>query len=121
MKYLFQFLIIIFISFVGEVLHRLIPLPIPASIYGIIILFTALQTRLLKVRDVKEVSTFLINIMPVMFVPAAVGLIDTWSLVRQSLLQYIIITVVSTFVVMGMAGRVTQHVIRRHKRQKENA
>ncbi len=120
MKYLFQFIIIIFISFIGEVLHWLIPLPIPAGIYGIIILFTALQTHVLRVGDVKEVSSFLINIMPVMFLPAAVGLIDTWGLVRQSILQYVIITVVSTFVVMGVAGRVTQHVIRRH-RQKENA
>ncbi len=118
MKYLFQFLIIIGFSFIGELLHYIIPLPIPASIYGIILLFSALQCKWIKVRDIKETSAFLIAVMPVMFVPAAVGLLDSWGSVRQSLVQYIIITIASTFIVMGVSGRVTQHVIRRTKVKK---
>ncbi len=120
MKFVFQFLIIIIFSFIGEILHYIIPLPIPASIYGIILLFVALQCKLIKVRDIKETSSFLIAVMPIMFIPAAVGLIDSWKAVSQSLIQYIIITVVSTFVVMGVSGLVTQYVIRREKKQKQN-
>lgn len=118
MKYVIQFLIIIAFSFIGELLHYIIPLPIPASIYGIILLFAALQCKILKVKDIKETSSFLIAVMPIMFVPAAAGLIDSWSAVRDSLLQYIIITVVSTFIVMGVAGKVTQFVIRKEKKKK---
>lgn len=121
MKYLFQFLIIIGFSFVGELLHYAIPLPIPASIYGIAILFTALQLRWIKVKDIKETSNFLIAVMPVMFIPAAVGLLDSWDSVKQSLLQYIVITFASTFIVMGVSGSVTQHVIRKHKKNERNA
>ena len=44
MKYLKQFLIILSISLVGELLKYLLPLPIPASIYGMVILFVALLT-----------------------------------------------------------------------------
>lgn len=119
MKYLLQFLIIIGFSFIGELLHYLIPLPIPASIYGIILLFVALQCKWIKVKDVKETSTFLIAVMPVMFIPAAVGLLDSWNTVRQSLVQYVIITFVSTFVVMGVSGMTTQHIIRNSKREKQ--
>lgn len=119
MKYLLQFLIIIGFSFIGELLHYLIPLPIPASIYGIILLFAALQCKWIKVKDVKETSTFLIAVMPVMFIPAAVGLLDSWNTVRQSLVQYVIITFVSTFVVMGVSGMTTQHIIRNSKREKQ--
>lgn len=117
MKYVIQFLIIIAFSFAGELLHWLIPLPIPASIYGIVLLFIALETRRMKVKDIREVSGFLIAVMPVMFIPAAVGLIDSWGVVRSQLAQYVAITVVSTFVVMAVAGYVTQALIRRGRKK----
>lgn len=115
MKYLIQFLIIIAFSFVGELLHYCLPLPIPASIYGIVILFIALEMKWIKVKDIRETSGFLIAIMPVMFIPAAVGLIDSWQSIGNSWLQYIIVTMLSTFIVMGVSGWFTQYVIRRGK------
>lgn len=121
MKYLIQLLIIIAFSFVGEVLHFCIPLPIPASIYGIVLLFIALQLKWVKVKDVRETSSFLIAIMPVMFIPAAVGLIDSWKTIGDAWFQYIVVTVLSTFIVMGVSGMMTQYVIRRNKdKQKES-
>lgn len=116
MKFLIQFLIIIAFSFAGELLHFLLPLPIPASIYGIILLFAALELKLIKVKDIRETSGFLIAIMPVMFIPAAVGLVDSWHAIASAWLQYIVVTVVSTFVVMGVSGWITQAVIRRNKK-----
>ena len=74
MKYILQFEIIIAISLIGELLNRIIPLPIPASIYGMVILFTALCTGLIKLSAVRETGKFLIYIMPMMFIPATVGL-----------------------------------------------
>lgn len=117
MRILKQFGIILSISFLGEFLHALLPLPVPASIYGIVVLFACLELKLLPVSAVKETSSFLIQIMPVMFIPAAVGLIDAWSVVKSSILQYLAITVVSTFAVMIVAGRVTQAIIRRSKKK----
>lgn len=114
MKYLLQFLIIVTIAFLGEVLHYLIHFPISASIYGIILLFIALELKWVKVKDIREVTMFLLAVMPVIFVPPAVGLIDSWDVIAHSLIPYIIITVVSTFVVMAVAGWVTQYAIRRN-------
>lgn len=97
----------------------LLPLPIPASIYGIILLFLALETKLIKVKHIRETSSFLIAIMPVMFIPAAVGLIDSYQDIGNAWLQYIVVTVVSTFVVMGASGWITQLVIRKGKEAKK--
>ena len=119
MKYLKQFLIIIAISLIGEVLHALIPLPIPASIYGIIILFTCLVTKLIPLEKVRETGNFLVAIMPVMFIPAAVGLIDTWGVISGNLIKYILMTVITTVVVMAVTGLVTQAVIRIGTRRKK--
>ncbi len=117
MNFVIQFLVIVAFSFVGELLHYFIPLPIPASIYGIILLFFALEFKVVKVSDIREVSSFLIAAMPVMFIPAAVGLMASWGIVKESLLQYLTVTVVSTFVVMAVSGLVTQAVIRKGKRK----
>ncbi|MBO1363852.1 CidA/LrgA family protein [Prevotella sp. A2931] len=114
MKFVKQFLLILLFSFLGELLHVLIPLPFPASIYGIVLLFAALSAKVVKVKDVREVSVFLIAVMPVMFIPPAVGLIDSWDDIRSNLLRYVVVTVVSTFVVMAAAGKTTQYAIRRH-------
>ncbi|MBQ0001586.1 MAG: CidA/LrgA family protein [Clostridiales bacterium] len=117
MKYIRQFLLILFISFLGEILHYLIPMPIPASIYGIIILFLGLEFHIIPLDSVKETGKFLIEIMPVMFIPAGVGLMESWGLIKASWLQYIITIVVSTVLVMAVAGRVTQMIVRRKEKQ----
>ena len=109
MKYIKQFFIIVAISCLGELLSRLIPAPIPAGIYGIILLFLGLLTKKIPLDAVKETAHFLVEIMPIMFIPAAVGLIDSWELIRSSWLKYIVIIVVTTVAVMAVAGRVTQH------------
>ncbi len=119
MKYVIQFLIIIAFSFVGELLHYFIPLPIPASIYALVLLFLALEFKLVKVSDIQQASAFLISAMPVMFIPAAVGLLDSWCIVKTALVPYLIITVVSTLIVMGASGLVTQAVIKKENKKDE--
>ena len=111
MKYLKQFGIIISISFVGEVLNAVIPLPIPASIYGLVIMFACLAGGVFKPEAVQETGAFLIDIMPVMFIPATVGLMAQWDVIRPLLLPYAVITLVSTVIVLVVAGRTTQAII----------
>lgn len=117
MKYLKQFLIILTISFAGEALKLLLPLPVPASIYGMVILFTGLMTGLIPLHSVKETGKFLIEIMPVMFIPAGVGLMSSWSVLKPLLVPVSIITIVSLLTVMIVGGHCTQLVIRHSERQ----
>ena len=121
MKYIRQIALIMLIAFIGEVLNHLIPLPIPASIYGIVIMLLLLTTGLLKVESVKETSAFLIEIMTITFIPATAGLMDSFHLLSGSLTAYVVILVVSTYAVMIVSGRVSQAVIRREKKQGGNS
>lgn len=116
MKYIREFGIIIVISLIGELLNYLIPLPIPSSIYGLVIMFLCLHFKIVKVVDVKKTAVFLIEIMPLMFIPAAVGIIESWDIIKPNVIAYAIITIVSTVLVMAVAGRVTQWVIRHSKK-----
>ena len=119
MKYVRQLLIILFISFLGELLKYSIPLSIPASIYGMVLLFLALELKILKVSDIKETSNFLIEIMPLMFVPAGVGLLDSWGALQPIWIQVVVITLISTVIVMGVSGSIEQFVIRKGKKKEE--
>lgn len=96
MKYLLQFGIIMAISFAGELLHDFLPLPVPASIYGILILFSLLRFKILHVAQIKETAMFLISIMAFLFLPAAVGLVVAWPVMKSAILQYIAANVLSS-------------------------
>lgn len=119
LKLFSQFTVIIALSFLGEVLHALIPFPIPASIYGIVLLFVLLERKILKLEDIREVSSFLIFIMPLFFVPAAVGLIEVWDELRASLTAYVTIIIAVTFIVMVTTGHITQFFLSRSQQEKE--
>ena len=118
MKYMQQFLLILCISFVGEFLKYVLPLPIPASIYGLVLMFVLLETKVLKVEAVQDAGKFLIEIMPMMFIPAGVGLLNAWDTLKPVLIPIIVILFVSTIVVMGVSGKVTQTMIEAEERKK---
>ena len=90
-----------------------IPLPIPGSIYGLILMFVLLLTKVIKVEHVKETGEFLIEIMPLMFIPAGVGLLDSVQEAESILVPLTVITVISTVFVMVATGCVAQSIIRR--------
>ena len=120
MRYVLQLLVIIAFSFMGEILQHILPFPIPASIYGIALLYGALQLGWIKVKHIREVSTTLIMAMPVMFVPPAVGLMSTWNEVADNYIKYLIIIVTSTFIVMGTSALLVQSIIGKKDNKNKN-
>ena len=121
MKFMKQFCIILAVSFAGEGLHALLPLPIPANIYGIVLMLTLLCLRVIRLEQVKDAALFLIEIMPLMFVPTAAGLLGVWDVLQPKLVQFLAIAIVTTFIVMGAAGHVTQLVIRLTRKGEKRA
>lgn len=120
MKYVKQFLIILLISFIGEGLNYAIPAPIPASIYAMVILFVCLCKKIIKLDDVKDTGMFLIEIMPLMFIPAGVGLMKSWGVLKPLIVPVLVITVVSLVAVMGVSGRVSQRIIANEDKKGES-
>lgn len=112
MKYIKQFGIILMVSFIGEILKYLIPLPVPASIYGLLIMLIALKTKIIRLDMVNDVGSFLLEIMPIMFISPAVGVLASWNDFEKVLIPAVIITVTTTVIVMVVSGRITQAVVR---------
>ena len=113
MKYLSQFLIILGFTLAGEALQRLIPVSIPASVYGLALLFLALCLKIVKVEQVKDVGGFLTSILPVLFVAPAVGILENWALIKGALLPMILLVLASTALTFGLSGSLTQWLTRK--------
>ncbi len=113
MKHINQFGIILGITFLGEMIHSIISLPIPASIYGLAIMLICLKTKVVKVEKVKQAGGFLIEIMPLMFIPAAVGLLTAWKELKVIWFPVVLITVLTTVIVMVVTGRTAQAVMKK--------
>lgn len=118
MCHLKPFCLILLFSFLGEVLHSVLPLPVPASIYGLLLFFAALSFKIVKVESVKSASVFLLEIMPLLFVAPAVNLLDCWREAAPVLLPVLVIVVLSTVVTFAVSGGVTRLFTgRRDKRE----
>ena len=112
MEYILQFARILGFCLAGEVLHYFLPLPVPASIYGLLLMFAALQTGLLKPERVKAASAFLIAVFPIMFVPGTVGVMDLWDELARLVAPLLLATFAITGLVFAVAGHVTQALTR---------
>ena len=111
MKYLKQIALIVLFSFLGEVCRAVIPLPVPASIYGMVLMFTALSLKIVKLEQVSEAGHFLTSLLPVLFVAPLVSLVDCWPLLRENLLPLGVITAVTTVTTFAAAGLVTKWIM----------
>ena len=119
MRYLQQAVIIAGITFVAEIIKYLVPLPIPASIYGLILLFILLKSGVLNLGQIEDVGGLLLELMPLLLVPASVSFLTVLDTIQGMLLPVLIMGLVGTTVVMFVTGSVSQWVIRR--RGKDNA
>ena len=108
MKYLKQALIILAFTLAGELLAKAIPLPIPAAIYGFILLFVALCTGMLKPESIAQTADFMISLLPLLFVAPAVGILEYFDILAPQILSFIAVVAVSTFLTFAVAGLVTQ-------------
>jgi holin-like protein len=119
MKYAYQMMIIGGISFAGELLNRLLPLPVPASVYGMLLLLLCLCMGWIKLSQIQETADFLLAAMPLVFVAPGVALMESYTEMKDSLLGIIVISLVSTVVVMVLCGIVAQALVRRKRKKGE--
>lgn len=121
MKFIKQLLIIMTISFLAELMEYLIPLPVAASMYGLVLMLVGLITKLIPLEKVEGAADFLIEVMPVLFVPPTVSIMANFDALKQMLVPLVVICVVTTVLIMGITGRVAQGLLRGGSKHKQEA
>ena len=97
----------------GEALQRLLPVPIPASVYGLVLLFVALCLGVVKLSQVKTTANFLSSLLPILFVSPTVGIVENWELIQPQLLPIALLLVSTTAITFGISGGIAQGLIRK--------
>lgn len=119
MRYLRQFLWIVGFTLAGEALHVWVPLPVPAAVWGLVLLFVALESGKLRLDSVQQCGQFMLGLMPLLFIAPAVGLIDSWPMLVRVWPAVLAIILASTLVVFGVSGWVTQRLLDRADRSRK--
>jgi holin-like protein len=119
MKYVKQFVVIAVITFLGEILNYLLPLPVPASIYGMVLLFLCLKFGVIKLSQVEETADWFLSVMTIFFIVPTIGIMDSYLLIKNELLQIVTLSIVSTVVVMVVTGWVSQLIMKYDAKKKE--
>ncbi len=120
MKYVKQFAIIATITFMGELLNLLLPFPVPASIYGMVLLFVCLLTGVLKLSQIEETADLLLSVMPIFFISPTVSIMSSIGMMKDQLLGVLLTCIVSTMVVMVVTGWVAQFVMKRSEKEEND-
>lgn len=119
MKYVKQLAIIGMVSFAGEILSIVLPLPVPGSVYGMLLLLLCLCLKIIKLEQIEETADYLLLVMPLFFISPGISIIDTYPLVRDSIVFLVLISFITALLTMVVTGHVTQFLLRHGKKKKE--
>ncbi|MDD3252576.1 MAG: CidA/LrgA family protein [Lachnospiraceae bacterium] len=120
MKYIRECTIIFGITLIGELLNHVLPLPIPAGVYGLFLLLVLLCSGVVKLKDVESTGDFLLEIMLPMFIPACVGLMESYTSMAGAVLPLVATCMISTMVVMAVTGKTAEWMLKAGRKKKED-
>ena len=112
MKILRESIIILSIYLIGEIISKALHLPIPGNILGMLILLLLLCTKVIKVAQIESISNFFLDHLAFFFIPAGVGLLTSFNLIKDSLLSILIICVITTALVLVVTGKIVELIIK---------
>lgn len=120
MKFFMQFGIICAVSLAGTVLNKVIPLPMPPAVWGMILMFILLITKIVKLNQVEEAADFLLSIMTVLFIPVSVGIMESFHMFKNEMFSIALVSIVSLVVCFAVTGSVAQIIMQiKNKHTKE--
>ena len=119
MKIIKQIGIIFTVCWVSLAIEKILPFAFPASVIGMILLLICLMAGILKMEHIQEKADFLLENMAFFFIPAGVSIINYFDVLKNSVIQLIVICVVSTVVTFAVTAYTVTFTIRLMNRRKE--
>ncbi|RAZ67697.1 CidA/LrgA family protein [Planococcus maitriensis] len=116
-----QLLVLYGFLLIGEAIQALLNLPMPGSIIGFLLLFSALLLKIYPLEWIDAGATFLLSFLSLYFIPATVGVVDYGPLFSGKGVLLLPIVVISTLMTMGAAGLASQHIANRSTVHKEES
>ena len=106
-----EFMLILVINYIGVLISNVLHFSLPGTIMSLLLLFLLLKFNVLKLEKIENAANFLLLNMTLFFMPPTVKIIDSYHLLEKDLFKIIVIIVLSTFITMGVTGKVVQMMI----------
>lgn len=119
MPVIVQIFVIFAVCMLGVGLSALMPIAFPATVMSMLLLLVLMVTRVLKPKDIQQTGNFLLDNMPMFFIPVCVSVIEYWDVVVSSFWAILLISLLTTPLVFFVTGHVTQLTIRLIRKRKE--
>lgn len=120
LQIIYQIAILYAFTWIGNFIHHILPAPIPGSIIGLILLLICLSFKIIPIKIIENGASFLLAYLPLLFIPAMIGIMNYPSLFSSSGAILCLIGVVSTIVTMLVSGAASQFLEKRTMKRKEN-
>lgn len=105
--YLRGFAVVLAFQALGWLLHRA-GLPLPGGVLGLLALFLALQTGLVRLQWIARTADLLLRHMVLLFVPLTVGLMEMRQVLQRqaaALLVSLVVSWAAVILTTGLLGR----------------
>ena len=100
MQIIIGFFIILAHLVAGNLLSNLIGGFIPGSVIGMVLMSLSLLTGVVKDHQIRTVATFLTDNMTIFFLPAFMGIMDLWGIIKMNIVAWVVVVVASTLMVL---------------------
>jgi holin-like protein len=120
LQIIYQIAILYVFTWIGNVIHHIFPIPIPGSIIGLILLLICLSLKIIPLKIIENGANFLLAYLPLLFIPAMIGIMNYPSLFSISGAILCLIGIVSTIVTMLVSGTASQFLEKKTLKRKEN-
>ncbi|MCD8873729.1 antiholin-like murein hydrolase modulator LrgA [Mammaliicoccus sciuri] len=107
-----QVLTISIVLLISHVIESFMPIPMPASVIGLVLMFIALTTGIIKLEQVEAVGTALTNNIGFLFVPAGISVINSLGILSTSPILIILLIIISTILLLVCTGIFSQMIIK---------
>ncbi|MBI5974428.1 antiholin-like murein hydrolase modulator LrgA [Staphylococcus canis] len=111
-SFLHQVLVMGIVLFISKIIESFMPIPMPASVIGLVLLFILLCTGIVKLGQVESVGTALTNNIGFLFVPAGVSVVNSLGVLSQSPFLIIALIIVSTILLLVCTGFASQLIMK---------
>ncbi|PWI58297.1 CidA/LrgA family protein [Sulfoacidibacillus thermotolerans] len=113
----YQVLLLILFSALGDLIKRILHTPIPGSIFGLLLVFTLLFLKVIRLEWLETGASFLLANLLLLFVPSAVGIIQYQHLMEAEGVRIFLVIAISTVLVMTITGWTTERLSRKREQK----
>lgn len=110
-----QLAVIFAICLAGEFLHRIVGIPLPGNIIGMVLLLILLCLKVLKPEQISGVSGFFLNHLALFFLPPSIAIMAVGDEILSRWPLLLFLCIAFTLITLAVSGLSTQFLIRRQE------